>query len=826
MTMKNRSLSYIINRKLKAVCNYVFVLIILFPFFSAKAQINLTLEEQEWIREHPVLSATNEMDWAPIDFVRDGREAGFSVDYLNLVASKVGLKIQYVNGHSWGELIEQLKTRKIDIAQSITETDGRSEFLDFTRPYLDIPKVYYGRAGSDRIKTIKDLEGKKIGLVSSWSSSEIFRTKYPDFETIAYDSVKDVLIGLASGEVDIFSERLPVANYTISENLISGLEVIGRELLMEDQNYLRIASRNDWPILNQILEKGMDAVTPKEFRDISQKWNDDFASKETIDLNAEELEWISKHKVVKVVVDNTMAPYEFIDENGEIAGIAGGYYKKISEKLGIKFEWVGNENWQNAFSYLNSGEAKVLSGLVYTPERAKVFHFTDPYMHSSSAIFTRKEFGYIGNMENLKDRKIAQEKGFAITEKIRRDFPEIEIIDVNSSLEALKLVSSGVADAYVGDIPTTAYHIATGNMPQIIVAGETPYVSDTGMAINLDQPILANIMRKAMSSITEVERNAIASEWLALKVDDQVNTQLIAKLAAGAMLTILIISLWALSLRREIIRREKLEASLLKAQKEAEKANKAKSQFLSNMSHEIRTPLNAIIGFSEMMTQNVFGEINPPKYQEYVGDIESSGRHLATVINNILDLSKIEAGKWQLNEVDFDLDYCISSSIKMLETMARTKNVRLFYKEISRDAVFDIFGDETAIKRILINLLSNAIKFTESGGIVTCSISVNDNGNAEFSIKDTGIGIPEDKIEHVLSPFGQDTDAQVMVKSEAGTGLGLSIVKQLADMHGGEFILESEVGVGTSATIVIPKNRIIEVKKIKSEQSLKILRTA
>jgi len=824
--MEKRNILYIINSKIKALGQYVFVLTILFSFLSANAQVNLTEEEQDWVKTHPLLTATNEMDWAPIDFVRDGREAGFSVDYLNLVASKVGLEIQFVNGHSWGELIELLKSRKIDIAQSITETDERSEFLDFTRPYLDIPKVYYGRVGSDRIKTIKDLKGKKIGLVSSWSSSEIFRTKYPEFEIVAYDSVKDVLIGLASGEVDLFSERLPVANYIISENLISGLEVVGRELLMEDQNYLRIASRSDWPTLNQILEKGMDAVSPKEFREISERWNNDFAAKETINLNAEELEWISKHKVVKVVVDNTMAPYEFIDENGEIAGIAGGYYKKISEKIGIKFEWVGNKNWQEAFAALDSGQAYVVSGSVYTSERAKVYHFTDPYMHSTSAIFTRKDFGFIGNMENLKGRKIAQEKGFATTEKIRRDFPNIEIIDVNSSVEALKLVSSGVADAYVGDIPTTAYHIATGNMPQIIVAGETPYVSDTGMAISLDQPILASVMRKAMSSISEVERNAIASRWLALKIDEQVNTKLIAKLTAGALFAILIISMWALSLRREIKRREKLEVRLLKAQKEAEQANKAKSQFLSNMSHEIRTPLNAIIGFSEIMTQNVFGEINPPKYQEYVGDIESSGRHLATVINNILDLSKIEAGKWHLNEVNFDLDYCISSSIKMVETMAKSKNVRLFYKEISKDAVFDVFGDETAIKRMLINLLSNAIKFTESGGFVTCSISVNDKGDAELRIRDTGIGIPEDKIDHVLSPFGQDIDAQIMVKSEAGTGLGLSIVKQLIDMHDGEFKLESEVGVGTSATIVIPKNRIIEVKRIKCPQNSKILRTA
>lgn len=810
----------------KILSKFVFIFTLLFSNFYAQAQIDLTEEEKEWIKEHPVLKATNEMDWAPIDFVRNGREAGFSIDYLNLVASKIGFEIQYVNGHSWGKLVELLKSREIDIAQSITKTNDREYFLDFTRPYLDIPKVYYGREGSDRIRSKKDLEGKKIGLVSSWSSSEIFRSKYPEYETIAYDSVKDVLIGLASGEVDIFSERLPVADYIISENLITGIEVVGRELLMEDQNYLRIASRNDWPILQQILEKGMDAVTPKEFREISARWNDDFASKETIDLNAEELEWISKHKVVKVVVDNSMAPYEFIAENGEVAGIAGGYYKKISEKLGIKFEWVGNKNWAEAFTALNSGDAYVISGLVYTPERAKLFHFTDPYMHSSSAIFTRKDFGFIGNMENLKGRKIAQEKGFAITDKIRQEYPEIEIIDVLSSIEALKLVSSGVADAYVGDIPTTAFHIATGNMPQIIVAGETPYVSDTGMAINLDQPILASVMRKAMASISEVERNAIASEWLALKIDEKVNTKLIAKLAAGAMLVILFISLWALSLRREIIRREELEKSLLHAQKEAEKANKAKSQFLSNMSHEIRTPLNAIIGFSEMMTQNVFGEISPPKYQEYVGDIESSGRHLATVINNILDLSKIEAGKWKLNEDEFDLDYCISSSIKMVETMAKSKNVRLFYRENPRDAIIDVFGDETAIKRILINLLSNAIKFTKSGGFVTCSISINDKGDAELSIKDTGIGIPEDKIEHVLSPFGQDVDAQVMVKSEAGTGLGLSIVKQLAEMHDGEFILKSEIEVGTSATFVIPKSRIIEVKKIKKNENAKILLTA
>lgn len=790
---------------------FSFVLLLLTTVISfSQNTIELTEQEKLWIAEHPVLKATNEMDWAPMDFVLNGKPTGFSIDYLNLVAQKIDIKIDYVNGHTWSELIELLKRREIDIAQSITQTSNREGFLNFTSPYLDIPKVYYGKAGSDPISEISDLKGKKIGVIRDWGSSEAFKELYPDLILVSFESVKDALLGLVSGKIDVFSNRLPVTNYIISKNFITGLEVLGTDLFPEINatNYLRIASRSDWPILNQILEKGMAAISEEEFRLLSEKWRAEFYTENNLNLTSEELNWLSNNKELTVMVDPDLAPYEFIEDNGEISGISGAYLEKIAKKLSVKFVWAENKNWVAGIEMFKNDEIHVISSLVPTPERSKSLEFTESYLSSTSAIFVRKGGRIFVNMEGLTGYRIAQEKGFALTSFIERDYPNIEIVEVENVTEALKLVASGVVDAHVGDIPTVAYHIASGNFP-VVVVGETPYMSDTVMGISRSFPLFASAMKKAMVAITKEERREIANKWLAIKIDESINYELILKIVGIGMFFLFVILMWAFSLRREIRRRHVIEKQLVKAQMAAESANEAKSAFLANMSHEIRTPLNAIIGFSEIMTQDLFGKISPPRYKEYLGDIESSGRHLATVINDILDLSKIEAGKWELNEEEFDLDRCIGAAFKMMETQAQAKQVRLFYSELPEHSKIELMGDEVAFKRILINLLSNAVKFTESGGIVSCNIMRTDNEGVIVKINDTGIGIPEDKIEHVLSPFGQNEDTKYVINSGAGTGLGLSIVKELVELHQGQFELKSEVGVGTEAIIKLPPIKVI-----------------
>ncbi|MDG1709177.1 MAG: transporter substrate-binding domain-containing protein [Emcibacteraceae bacterium] len=180
--------------------------------------------EKTWLEQHPVITASNELEWAPLDFVRNGEPLGFSIDYLNLVAEKVGLKIEYINGYSWEELLEKLENREIDMAQSIIQDAERAKYLNFTKPYLDLPMVYFGREGSSRINSIKDLEGLRIGVVQGSIPASIYQDQYSHLNLVNFDSTHVALKSLSAGAIDVHADILPVSRYMIRTNLLPGIE--------------------------------------------------------------------------------------------------------------------------------------------------------------------------------------------------------------------------------------------------------------------------------------------------------------------------------------------------------------------------------------------------------------------------------------------------------------------------------------------------------------------------------------------------------------------------------------------------------------------------
>ncbi|WP_421781121.1 PAS domain-containing sensor histidine kinase [Kiloniella litopenaei] len=257
---------------------------------------------------------------------------------------------------------------------------------------------------------------------------------------------------------------------------------------------------------------------------------------------------------------------------------------------------------------------------------------------------------------------------------------------------------------------------------------------------------------------------------------------------------------------RDVSERIKVQNQLREAKDMAEIASQMKSSFLANMSHELRTPLNAIIGFSEFITEEHLGPIAHPKYREYIGDILDSGKHLLTIVNDILDLSRIEAGEIQLNESVVCVRQSILSAYRFVKRQAKVKNITLD-ANLSDDLPY-LFADERLVKQIIINLATNAVKFTPDGGAVKAEVRrVDGDSGIAIVISDTGIGIPKDDIARVIKPFEQCESSYT--KTIEGTGLGLSLARSLMHLHGGELSIESELGHGTSVVLTFPVDRVV-----------------
>jgi PAS domain S-box-containing protein len=259
---------------------------------------------------------------------------------------------------------------------------------------------------------------------------------------------------------------------------------------------------------------------------------------------------------------------------------------------------------------------------------------------------------------------------------------------------------------------------------------------------------------------------------------------------------------------RDITDRKRVEEAQRIATEEANAANRAKTEFLHNMSHELRTPLNAIIGFSDIIKNEMMGPVGVAQYLEYIRDINNSGQHLLQVVNDILDMSKIESGQMQLVETEIYLPHVVEASRRLVEERAKKAELEIDLDVAS--SLPELAGDERMVKQMLLNLMTNSIKFTPKGGRILVSAERDSEGGLVVRVRDTGIGIDAKDFDKVMEPFGQ-ADASLAREYE-GTGLGLPLVKSMIELHGGRLSLESEVGVGTVVSLHFPPERVVESK--------------
>ena len=521
-----------------------------------------------------------------------------------------------------------------------------------------------------------------------------------------------------------------------------------------------------------------------------------------IGLTDAEKEFIAAHPVIRLGVDPTFIPYEFIDTDGIYKGIAADYIELICKQTGLSMVPAQNITWSEAHEKAVEKELDVLPCVAKTPEREKYFLFSDSYYTFQRVIFVHEDNRTIKSFEDLNGKQVAVQ-AHSSHHGYLQAFEAITLSLYDTVPEALQAVSQGREQAFVGNLTTSSYLAkANGiaNLKYITIPTQSP--QGLYFAVRDDWPELVSILNKALRSIGKEEKIFINNKWIGVQTEaDYSGIIRIAVIVGSVIALVLAVSLfWIIRLRREIVMRKKTQEELKAAKEEAEQANQIKSLFLARMSHEIRTPLSAITGMSYLIKKTGI----TPTQGIYLEKLNQAARNMLGVINDILDFSKIEAGKVEIENISFELDKVLQRIMNILSIRVQEKEIELVMDK-APEMPSNYLGDPARIEQILTNLLSNAVKFTDKGSVtlsVRTVLRENSLPMTEFTVKDTGIGMHEEQVKRLFIPFDQGDSS--INRRFGGTGLGLSIVKSLTDMMGGEIEVHSILNEGSVFTVRLP----------------------
>jgi len=515
-----------------------------------------------------------------------------------------------------------------------------------------------------------------------------------------------------------------------------------------------------------------------------------------IDLSPAERQWLAEKHTVRARVSD-YPPY-MINKPASM-GMSVEYLAAVAKRIGFQVAFVpAAHGWPESMQDVMGPRQHydLLLTMNRTPEREQQFALTTDYLTAPWVIYTRDDSPYYSGLEALNGQTIASEKGYVITGKLKADYPTIRLLEVNSSTDALLAVSTGQADAYIGNLANSNYLIRANHLHNLTVAAPTPFGSHTqAMAVRKDWQVLAGLIDKGIAAMTREERSAIDQKWGVVEFRKQIDYTLAWQILAGAGLLLLAFFFWNRRLVREINLRLQTEQELLRAKELAEAASRTKSTFLANMSHELRTPMNAIMGMTDLALRHA----TEPKLRDQLGKVIQASQHLLHVINDILDISKIEADRLQLEQVTFKLGEVLENLMSLIGHKVTDKGLRLRVDLSTEVARLTLRGDPLRLGQVLLNLAANALKFTEQGSITLRARLAEESPSdllLRFEVEDTGIGISSEDQERLFTAFEQADGS--MTRKYGGTGLGLAISKRLVNMMGGEVGVDSQPGSGST----------------------------
>ena len=739
-----------------------------------------------------------------------GARKGYGYELLQTLSGYTGWQFEYVTC-DWSDCFEKLKNDEIDIMGGISYTEDRAEEMLFSDEPMGEEKYYLyidlSRADISA-SNFKTLNGKKVGVLMG-TEPEVMLTEWEEkyglkTQHVNISNNEDVKQKLANHEIDCF---VSLEESLWAELGISTITRVGKSSIY----YVLNKDRSD---LKEELDNAMralDEAAPFYTADLCKKY---FSLDYKPILTGEEKAWLRKHGAIRMgflTSDRGVSTYD--PATGEITGTITDYIQFATDCLGnqeLEFHLVGYDDKEAELNALKSGEIDMVFHFDQSPNLAEEYRVacTNTTWTSNMMAVTNKQLF----IENEVNRVAVPQNKISLTRYIAFYYPQWEIVDCDTQEDAIKLVKDGQADCFVTGISSEGNYSKKYGFYSVPL----PNPANSCFAVNSGNRSLLSILNKTikampanmLTSSLAMHKSSARKVTLSDFIKDNFFMVLLVSSIAVAVVLLTILKLLQKARKAEAAARkaandtQELNAKLQVAVENAESANRAKSTFLFNMSHDIRTPMNAIIGYADLASRHLD---DPAKLEKYMENIQVCGQNLLMLLNNVLDLARIENDKTEMEYSVSDVDKDFRNCVAMFQNQADSKGQTL---TVTAHLLYPyVYADIPHLTEVCTNLVSNAVKYTGAGGTIRCDVTQKPGKKEGWcdmvvTVADNGIGMSQEFQKHIFEPFERERTSTV--SKVEGSGIGMGIVKKLVELMSGTVEVESKIGVGSKFTVTIP----------------------
>ena len=754
-----------------------------------------------------------------------GVRKGYGYELLQTLSGYTGWQFEYVTC-DWSDCFEKLENGEIDIMGAISYTEDRAEKMLFSDEPMGEEKYYlYADLSRADISAsdYKTLNGKKVGVLMG-TEPEVMLTEWEEkyglkTEHVNVSNNEDAKQKLANHEIDCF--------VSLEESFWADLGI--STITRVGKSGIYYALNKNRPDLKEELDDAMralDEAAPFYTADLYKRY---FSMDYTPILTGEEMAWLKEHGAIKMgFLTSDSGVSTFDPATGELTGVITDYIQFAADCLGnqeLEFQLVGYDSKEAELDALKSGEIDMIFHFDQSPNLAEEYHFacTNTTWTSNLMAVTNQQ---LFNENNVNRIAVPQNK-LSLKKYLAFYYPQWEIVDCDTQEDAAKLVKDGQADCFVTGISSenkyskkySFYSVPLVNPVRSCFAVNSGNRSLLSILNKTIKAMPVNMLAGALAMYKSSARKVTLSDFIK---DNFFMALLVSSIAVAAIL-LTILKLLRKARKAEAAARkaasdtQELNAKLQVAVEKAESANHAKSTFLFNMSHDIRTPMNAIIGYADLASRHLD---DPAKLKNYMENIQVCGQNLLMLLNNVLDLARIENDKTEMEYSVSDVEKDFRNCIAMFRNQADSKNQTL---TVTTHLLHPyIYADIPHLTEVCTNLVSNAVKYTGTGGTIGCDVTQKPCEKAGWcdtviTVADNGIGMSQEFQQRIFEPFERERTSTV--SKVEGSGIGMGIVKKLVGLMGGTVEVESKIGVGSTFTVTIP-SRIASEEEAQAKREI------